>query len=195
MLILIIGDSHCQTLHETFKQVSPDDRVITVSVGSNIAAIISHYNERLATIRHLRPDCVVLHVGHNDMSFHPLKNTLPRISRDVTRDILAFASSVRSDIPNARILLSSILPRKPSHINQMSAEKTDKYNKLAVRHGLRLRKLGSQVGFEVLMNTVMWKRVYKYEPKNELLLVDGLHLTDEGMKTLVQDWINFIKAP
>jgi lysophospholipase L1-like esterase len=195
MNILLVGDSHCFDLHKSFKKLSSSDKVMTISVGGKIATTIMQYDSQMTSIRLFNPIIIILHLGHNDMAFHPSKNIRPRISREVTKDILAFATKMKSDIPTARIFISSILPRKSTRYSHLSSDQTTRYNKLAVRHGLRLRKLATAIGLEVLLNTIMWKRIYKEEPKVELIDEDGLHLNEDGQKVLVGDWLSTIKIP
>jgi lysophospholipase L1-like esterase len=189
MNILLVGDSHCYDMGDIMKGSSKQIKVLSIIKGDKIHVIKDEYIKRLATIRNFRPDKIIIHCGHNDMSYHPRYNLIPRISRDVTIDSVNFATRVQHDNPLAKVFLSSILPRKHTYSSCLSEEQTLTYNKLAVRHGLRLKKKAAEVDLEVLLNTFMFKRVYKFEEKKELIWDDGLHLNAEGKGVLANGWM------
>jgi hypothetical protein len=195
MRILVIGNSHCRELAPVFKSLSSSDKVFIIYKGGSIEEITSIYNQKLLPAQSFNPEAIVIHAGHNDMTFHPSKNDLPMISRDFLPLILDFANEVQANHPHARIFLSSLIPRKDTSSSSLSSELKLKYNKLAVRYGKRLEAAVLNMPFVVILNTIMWKRVYKFEEKGELLDSGGLHLNFSGQLVLVKCWLDSLKQP
>ena len=48
----------------------------TITVGSQIGAIIRGYQDNLQNVRQFHPDRCIIHVGHNDMARHPTKKSV-----------------------------------------------------------------------------------------------------------------------
>jgi lysophospholipase L1-like esterase len=192
MKLLILGDSHCRDMDQYIKAINSSISVLVISAGDQLPTIRFRYRLQLAQIRSFNPDFVILHAGHNDMTYHQIFNHIPCISRDVTRELTSFATEIKRNFQLANIILSSILPRMDSPHSSLTPENTVKYNNLAVRHGLRLRSAAQRLGFPTNLDMFMWARVYKTEVNTKYLLPDGLHLNELGQKELAASWVSSV---
>jgi lysophospholipase L1-like esterase len=189
MRLGIIGDSHCREAESHITNINSSISVYTLCAPDKVPFIRFRFRLTLHLIQAFNPDAIVIHAGHNDMARHPFYNPRPRISRDVTTDLIQLAQEIHGHFPHAKIVLSSILPRKITPASSLNPELTAKYNKLAVRHGLRLRTAATAHGFTTNLNMFMWAHVYKYEANTQFICSDGVHLTSEGTKELARSWI------
>jgi lysophospholipase L1-like esterase len=192
MHLLLVGDSHCRNMSKFIQQLNRSVIVYTVMVPDQLDPIINQYRNELQYIVNFDPDTVLLHAGHNDMAKHSYHNPIPTVSRDAVPNLIDFALDIQANFPRAKMILSSILPRKATHRSSLNSENTDKYNKLAVRYGLRLRKAANTHHFHTSLNMFMWRRVYKYDVNNHFLDDDGLHMNESGKIQLATSWVNSI---
>jgi hypothetical protein len=135
MRLCIIGDSHCREIESHITSINSSISVYTLCAPDKVPIIRFRYRLTLHLIQAHNPDTIVIHAGHNDRARHPFYNPRPRVSWDVTLDIIQFAQEIHGHFPQAKIILSSILPRKITPASSLNPDLTAKYNKLAVRHG------------------------------------------------------------
>jgi hypothetical protein len=100
MRLLLVGDSHCLDLTSHLKAIDSTAKILTVSVGSNIFDVFSHYDDTFPDIVAFDPTCCIIHCGHNDLAFHVHKNPQPSNSTLVASDLIDAAMNVQRDFPN-----------------------------------------------------------------------------------------------
>jgi lysophospholipase L1-like esterase len=194
MRVLILSDSHGRKMGSYLRNLDEDIEVQTLSLGQQLPAIRGYYRSELSNIRRKTPDIVVLHMGHNDLSKSERHNPEPLFITAVFHQVLEFVAEISHDLPNARIYISSMLPRVPS--DEMGVLATGRYNKMAFRFYKIVRSDGNQEGsiFRSLLNRNMWGRINNSEPLRGLHLADGLHLNDAGLRVMAVGWIQGFKA-
>ena len=77
MRLLVVGDSHCRDLLKPLKLVDKHSTLMCVSVPSSIEDIAEHYDDKFADILAFDPSIAVVHLGHNDLSYHHVHNPNP----------------------------------------------------------------------------------------------------------------------
>ena len=75
----------------------------------------------------------------------------------------------------------------------MDLEHTVMYNKVAKRHGLRIRTVADRNGYRHFLNQCMWSVVTSAQEQEAFYLIDGLHLNDSGKIAVVDEWIGILR--
>jgi hypothetical protein len=192
MKLLLLGDSHCREMDELLTSKFPATEVslYVVSVGGNTEAIMNKYVSNLHKINAFNPDHIILHSGNNELAYHPTKNPNPKDSTQTTKIVLDAAAVLRSNHPQANVVLSAAFPRLLSKSSPLNFQDLLHYNNTAKRHSNRLNSEAANLNFPTLMNNLMWKSKANLQVKTHLFLPDGLHLTDEAKRMVIIDWVD-----
>jgi hypothetical protein len=160
-----------------------------ISVGGNTEAIMSKYRSCLRDIHTFGPDNIILHSGNNELGYHPTKNPHPKDSTQTTKILIDAANVLKTNHPQATIVLSAAFPRLLSRSSPFNYEDLVHYNNTAKRHSNRLRSEAKKLNFHTFLNNIMWKNKDTLLVKTHYFLEDGLHLTDEAKKIVIADWV------
>ena len=194
--LLIIGDSHCKSdILSHLKQIVPDILIFCISVGGQIDEITQRYSDRYDAIVDFDPTAIIIHLGHNDLTFHHTHNKDPSTSKIVTVDTLEFTMDVVRNIPSTPLAISSVLPRTFTDSSLLSECDVQAYNRKAKRHGQRLVTEGKKIHTPIILNNRFGKRISRAEEHSNLYLPDGLHLNTEGLDALATSWIEGLAGP
>ncbi|GAB2973139.1 GDSL-type esterase/lipase family protein [Frigoribacterium salinisoli] len=143
----------------------PDDDAVNLGVGGDtVAGLTARVDDVLAT----RPDSIVLLIGTNDFGAH--KRTVEQVVRGIENVMVAF----RRELPGARLLLVSILPRTPELAPRI---------KDANRH---LRQFSATVRAQYLD---LWPALASGDAIRPEFSDDALHLTEAGY----QAWLDELR--
>ena len=192
MKLLLLGDSHCRELTDIFAELTSTITVYTVFVPLDITSITLQYRSKINTINAYRPDVILIHLGHNDLVYHPVHNLSPSNSSTVASSTIALANELHQNHPYATIYVSAIIPRTFTHKSRLTKAQVTSYNKMAKRHGQRIRTYSETAGFESLSNNSMWSKISASIKHSTYYLKDGLHLNHAGQIALVGEWIKVI---
>jgi lysophospholipase L1-like esterase len=190
MRVLLITDSHGRGLSTKMEHYDTRLSVLNIRVVAKLSSVRGMYRRKLESIRDFLPDIMIFHLGHNDLVPHARHNPNPLFITAVVHQIQEFVIEVSTNLPDARIFVSSILPRVPA--NGFSINKAAGYNRLARRFGEIIRGLGNKTGsmFMGIVNRSLWGRIARSEPlAGSFHHSDGLHLNPEGKKLLVRGWL------
>ena len=187
MKLVIVADSHGRGMGSVIHGLDKDWIVLTVFVSGQTGAVRGRYLDRLSEIRQFEPDRIILHVGHNDLNFHPRHNQDPQFVKELFPFVLDFVSLLRSNHPTARVHYSSVFPRKVGpHMND--AERAS-YNKLASRYGCLTQSTCKKEGHRFMLNGVLWLSVRQARENTACFREDGLHLSAIGQEVVARDWM------
>jgi lysophospholipase L1-like esterase len=188
MRLLIIGDSHCRTITNSLRELFPQIMIYSISVGSQIPAITFQYRAELIPITNFRPDHAIIHMGHNDLAWHPSKNKRPAISRDVSRRTIALANEILLNHPNIMITISTVFPRSYKRDSVLNKIQVVKFNTTAKRHGQRLTTRAREAGHMALYTKALWKKISIALEEPTFFRLDGLHLNEAGTNMIAMEW-------
>ena len=191
MRLLLIVDSHCCELVDIFTELS-DYSVYTVFVPNDIASITLQYRSEIQAINQFRPEVTLIHMGHNDLVYHPSHNLSPSNSSTVASETITFANETHINHPHSIIYVSAILPRSYTRRSLLSEAQVTAYNKIAKRHGQRARTYSKIAGYKCMINNSMWKNISASIEHSDYYLKDGLHLNRVGQLALVSEWIQIL---
>jgi lysophospholipase L1-like esterase len=187
MKLLIVADSHGRGMATVIHGLNKEWIVMTVFVGGQTEAVRDRYLDRLTEIRQFDPSRIILHVGHNDLNFHPRYNQDPQFVKELFPVVLGFIHLLQANHPAARIHYSSIFPRTIGpHMNEVSRKS---YNKLASRYGCLTQSTCRKEGHRFMLNGALWISVRQARENSDYFLEDGLHLSADGQKVVARDWI------
>jgi lysophospholipase L1-like esterase len=193
--VLIVGDSHCWDLGHLINERYGDNfDAIAISRGRSISLISEVFVRDLHSTLEFDPDITILHAGHNDLTYHHYWNKHPKLSKPTAVETIDLANLIQSHLPKTLIFLSAVFPRTPAYDSTLSEENTIKYNKVAKRHGLRIRTMANYNGYYSMLNNCMWRVVSNAQEQESLFFPDGLHLTSDGKNAVVDGWIKDILA-
>jgi lysophospholipase L1-like esterase len=195
MQLLLIGDSHCRHMAEYIHQQNSDVNVLTVFEGDQIPVIVAKYRAHIPAIIAFNPTRTIIHVGHNDLARHHLKNPRPLVSRDVSRLSINLANEVRANHPATTVFLSSVFPRTFTKYSNLTEPQIMKYNETAKRHGQRLRTRATEAGHECILTSILWKTISNHKEAPQYYLAGGLHLKPDGSKGIASEWLKAIFPP
>jgi lysophospholipase L1-like esterase len=193
MNVLLVGDSHMgRGLDEVLSNLSSSISTFTVLLPRNIGLITLEYRSKLQDIYYFDPDVIIVHLGHNDLVRHPVHNLHPSVSTAVASSTITFADEIHHNFPNASIFISAILPRTYTDSSLLSGPEIVSYNKMAKRHGQRIRTFAKIAGYNYLINKSMWHKISNSIEDHTLFLPDGLHLNPSGQLTILFEWLETI---
>ena len=134
MKLLYISSSHGRGMEATLKNVDPTLNVMSIwRSGGKIVDLQTDLQMQHRQVRRFRPEAVVIHLGHNNVCYHPTKNIRPTHSVAAIDQIETLIDNVKFLIPEAREYVSELFPRAPGY--GMSEEAAVCYNKLVWRIG------------------------------------------------------------
>jgi lysophospholipase L1-like esterase len=187
MRVLLIGDSNCRELSADFMALVPDISVRIVSVGRRTSLVRDEYMRQLPSLLVFMPEYIILHSGHNDVSYHWRYNTDPSRLEDFYPYLESFITRLHEDHPTAQMFVSSLFPRSTGP--GFGEEARLIYNRLSVRCGELTRSSGNKHGYTALLNNPLWISVRKRAERSTMFMSDGLHLSPEGSRAVVQYWV------
>lgn len=159
--IAFLGDSI--TYHADWNQWFPERETFNLGVSGDTT---DHVILRLNSVTELSPDCVALLIGTNDLG---TRGTVEHLVRNIELIMV----SLRRDLPGARLLVQSIMPRGVEFAAQV---------KDANRH---LRQFSSSVNAQYLD---LWPALAREDGEiNPDFSDDRLHLNDEGYRVWLQE--------
>jgi lysophospholipase L1-like esterase len=190
MRLLLVTDSHGIGMASMIHGLDKDWVVMTVRVSSQTEAVRDRYLQWLAEIRQFGPHRILLHVGHNDLNFHPYHNQDPQHVKELFPFILSFISLLKTNHPMASVWYSSVFPRSTG--SRMNEDQKVSYNKLASRFGVLTQSTCRRERIDFTLNGVLWLSVSKAKENPDFFLEDGLHLSVSGQEVVARDWMKKI---
>jgi hypothetical protein len=154
--------------------------------------IMAKYRTEIATINQLDPHFIIIHMGHNNIVFHPIHNRFPQMAKQVAESNIEFASEIELNHPKAVIYVSTIFPRTFSYSSPMTLQEVKDYNSIAKRHGKRIRSLSKAAGLKSFINNSSWHKISIAKEDTTLLQQDGLHLKPAGCKKILIEWMTIL---
>jgi hypothetical protein len=192
--MLILGDSHCWDMGTIISDRHDNVQAIAISKGTKIHPIFLEFQQQLNMVQTFDPRITVIHVGQNELAYHRYLNTNPIHSQATAAATRGLANMIQWLLPNTMIFLSAVFPRTPTAASTMSAQDTLQYNKVAKRHGLRIRTMANRNGYHSLLNNCMWRIVSRAQEEESHYIYDGLHLTVAGKEAVTDGWIRDIES-
>jgi lysophospholipase L1-like esterase len=190
--ILLIGDSHTREMATAIIKAKTSCLVYTVTVGQGLNQIIDKYHSKLQYIIQFQPSIVIVHAGHNDISYHHNYNLHPRNPRVVTQEILHFIDEISHNFPNIIPYISSIYPKTHTDHSYLNPADIVSYNKKVKRHGQHLTTITNDSHISCLLNNCLWTHINSSIENPDPYDFDGLHLSKAGQETVAAEWISTI---
>jgi hypothetical protein len=190
--LLLIGDSHCREMGGFISSFNKRFEVMTISKGRQHDEIIYLFRSRTFAATRFNPHAIVIHFGHNDLSFHAKHNAHRALSRDMASVTGDFAQEVQSFCPGATIHLSAVFTRTQATKSTLSPIEVVAYNRTAKRHGQRIREVADELGYQYIYNMPLWHKISKYEETKNMHNKDGLNLNETGSKAIAKCWVEHI---
>ena len=187
MRVLIIADSHGYGIAAGMVKENDSVVVKVVSVGSIMSDVWSEYLTQRDMLQDFRPDHVYLHVGHNDLMWHPRHNRSPKHPKLVLSIIMGYEMRLREDFPGRRVWVSNPFPRSVSPPMTLS-QKTD-YNKMIFEMGSTMKAEFPARGIDFRLNTGLWFRPSQGREHPIYLRPDGIHLSIMGCTKVAVGWL------
>lgn len=154
--VLFIGDSIIQA--GAWGEWLTASTVVDEGVGGATSADVV---ERLPELVEQAPDTVVLLVGTNDLAWH-------RTTEHIVRNIETIVATFRRDLPDVRILVTSVLPREEAFAAQIRDVNRHLWQFAPTAHAGYLDLWPVLAGEDGAL-------LEQYSP-------DGLHLNEEGYR-------------
>ena len=192
MQIIFIGDSHCRDLARAFGILFPTHHLYTIKVGGSMDSIMDKYHQKIGIITFLKPDYIVIHMGHNNIVYHPIYNRSPDMAKQVAEININHANEIRTNHPNAKMFVSTIFPRSFTRSSALSLPEVKEYNNIAKRHGKRIRSLAKAAGLHSFINNSSWLKISIAKEDSTMFHLDGLHLSPAGCKKIITEWMSLL---
>ena len=192
--IAVLGDSHCRGMADALKLNNKDIQTLSIIHPRGTLAISAKYQTTSHIVYTFDPDFIYIHCGHNDLVYHPSLNQTPINSQDSRTHTISLAQLIQRNHPRSKVIISALFPRTFTFKSPLDEEEVAAFNRLAKRHGQRLRAEASQLPtpIQVSLNNPIWNRISRAEEKSQMFLKDGLHLTDNGKLAIAAAWLNDI---
>jgi hypothetical protein len=137
MRLLIVSDSHGRGLEAIIQRDYKDWNVMTVWVGAQLEYVRSKYYDQMQEVYEFNPTYVILHVGHNDIMYHPHHNDSPQHIKYYFPEVIEFLQLLQGYHPLTKVFYSTIFPRCEGY--DMTAVEKRNYNVLAGRFGVQAK--------------------------------------------------------
>ena len=187
--MLYIASSHGKSMDWAIRHV--DHRVQVKGIwksGGKVLEMIEIVKKRMGEILRFDPDCIIIHLGHNDISYHYKFNPRPRKVKLVVEDLHVFYLALSFMMPNAKVVVSCPFPRVSSEESGYTAKMAKGYNGEAVRASERLGSKKRDISTCFVKS--LWKRVKKDEGNSIYFQpCDGLHLLPAGKIVVAREWL------
>jgi hypothetical protein len=193
MKLLLITDSHGKRMQRELTDLIESLDVYSVIVPRPTSAIRGQYRAELWDIVQYDPSVIIMHMGHNDVVFHPDYNTSPLFITAAFHLQMELASEISTNFPAAKLIISSMLPRTDG--GGVLEEEALSYNRVAKRFGQMLVKAsysGEAPYFVPAMNRGIWRSLSSAQANASLFDVGGLHLETIGKGVLAKGWVEMI---
>jgi lysophospholipase L1-like esterase len=192
MRVLVVSDSHVYSMDAAILSVRKEWEVLSICHGRGSEAVRVRYMSRVGEAERFNPEAMILHIGHNDLWYHPFYNTHPQNVKDFSPFVQSFVTLLRDHHPSAQIIYSSVYPRSVGpHLDE--TEKRS-YNKLPQRYGVLTQSTCKRKGISFILNGTLWSSVRQGKEISEYFLADGLHLNTLGKKVVAVGWIGAMEA-
>jgi hypothetical protein len=179
-------------LGDVLNNLSSSISTFTILLPRNIQLITLEYRSKLQAIHTFHPDVIIRHLGHTNLVRHPVHNLNPSVSTAVASSTITFADEIHQNHPNASIFISAIFPRSFTSKSMLSSPDILSYNKMAKRHGQRIRSFSKIAGYHHLINNIMWRKISNSIEEHSFFLPDGLHLNPSGQFSVLIEWLEEI---
>ena len=162
----------------------PELHVVNLSKsGARVSTLTNLVTSNKKLWDRIDPDIVLIHVGCNDIMFHPDFNPKPSYPRQVVYNINRLKNTIHHIMPNTKVIVSGLLPRLPGRYS--CPEMTVRYNKETRKMG----RVGPTINMPMLYHKNMWRSINKgLANENYFNQPDGLHLNDLGKQRLAETW-------
>jgi lysophospholipase L1-like esterase len=190
MRLLLVADSHGRGMGSVVHRLDDSWMVMTVRVSGQTQDVKDRYLERLSEVRQFNPEAVILHVGHNNFSYHSYHNPDPDHVKEFFPSILEFVALLQGNHPRAKVVYSSVFPRSTGP--RLTDGERHSYNKVASRYGCLTQSTCKKEGINFVLNGALWLSVRKAKENPTFFMEDGLHLLSSGQKIVARDWIKAV---
>ena len=187
MRLLIVADSHGRGMGSQVKKENKNWDAIVVRVGRVAPEVYKAYEDLVPDIRKFRPEACVLHVGHNDLTYHSRFNPNPMDMMSFLKYVLGFIDRIQSDLPPCRIHYSSIFPRTVGYKMGKVAKET--YNAMAVEYSREVTELFQRRRMPYIINDSLWFSMPEGREHPVFFQTDGLHLSALGREFVIREWM------
>ena len=187
MRLLLVADSHGHGMASVIHRLDSAWMVMTVRVSGQTQEVRDRYIERLPEVRQFNPEAVILHVGHNNLSYHSYYNPDPDHVKEFFPSILEFVALLQGNHPSAIVIYSSVFPRSTGP--RLTDGERHSYNKVASRYGCLTQSTCRQNGINFVLNGALWRSVRQAKENPTYFLEDGLHLRNSGQEIVARDWM------
>jgi lysophospholipase L1-like esterase len=191
MRIVLITDSHGQGMGEEMAKVDDTLEVLTVSVGARSSLVWRKVEEDSARIWNFWPEVIVVHLGHNDVVWHPVHNTEPLHPQEVFSLMLEKLQRLKEEYPECRIIMSNLFPRTVGP--HFPDARKRMYNAMVYQFGNTMREHLPGRGIDFVLNGVLWFKPSEAREHAVYLRADGLHLSLLGRSAVASSWVRAIQ--
>lgn len=185
--IVLCTDSHGRGLPDELSKLDKSIKLMNFIIpGAKVETLSRVTCEAQGDIRSFDPDVIFVHCGHNNVAAHHIKNKVPTGCRDMIRATAGLVQQLQGYVPSARIITSTMFPRKPK--GYFTTTKTLQYNRIVLRMGRWMR--GFPFYLERVFVRSLWRTI-KPAIANDAMLsnYDGLHLSRMGKIEVAKAWM------
>ena len=187
MRLLYVSSSHGRGMDFALRYVNPTVQVMGVwKSGARIQAMTTILGQEMGNILQFRPEFIIIHLGHNDLTTHPKKKIPARKVKDVVFDLQVLGIALNIMLPSAKVIYSCPYPRVMA--KDFSLRQAKGYNGEANR---TLQRLGSKKrGLTIIFVKPLWlSRKKKLGNPIRFMSKDGLHLTPAAKVLVARYWL------
>jgi hypothetical protein len=195
MKLLLVADLHGKNMQWELVGLKESLDVYPVVVARRTSTICGQYREELQDIVHYNPDMILMHMGHNDVVYHPEHNTSLLFITAAFHQQMELAYEISMNFPEAKLVISSMLPRGAG--NGVTEEEARRYNRIAKRFGQMLVKesySGEPPYFVTSLNRNIWESLSQAEANRSLFDFGRSHLTQAGKGVLARGWLEVMNT-
>ena len=192
MRVLVLADSHGRDMDIAIREVDKNMDVRVIAHAGPTPRVWTRYLAREEEMIQFDPQCIVLHVGHNDLTFHPVHNINPIHPICVYPEIMGYFAKLEQRFPTARVIYSCVYPRTIGPY--MDFEMKASFNHQIYQYGKGVIFNCKKREQRYVLNRVLWFSPRESREHPVYFLRDGLHLKDYGKVAVARGWVKAMKA-
>jgi hypothetical protein len=192
MCLLVISDSHGRDMDDIIASLDSDYQVCVISVGRTTPEIREEYDDTIVDIYEYAPEAVIIHTGHNDITYHCKHNPSPMQPLQYMGEAMAFMDHVKECHRFSEVFYSSIFPRSEGPNFDMLRK--IKYNQMAANYRLLVEDICEIENRNFILNDTLWYSVDEGIEHPFYFESGGLHLSGSGKRAIAREWIDAVDA-
>jgi hypothetical protein len=161
-------------------------------VGASSRAVWTKFMEVLEEVRIFNPEWAIVHLGHNDVVYHPVRNLTPHHFFEIIPELMGYMNQMDGLLPGCKVIYSTMFPRSEGPYLEAECILTMNYYTVYL-FGKSVQEKCSVSGRMYTLNTGLWFSPREGRHHAVYFMPDGVHLNNLGKDEVARGWIRAVR--